>query len=257
MNRLKIYYKYFCDYIKHREFRFLTASVRYILFKKPSGRNAIIRTQTGLFYSRKGTIDFQFANYAYEWSVKCFILDHYKDYDYFFDIGANIGTYSVLLGNLGMKVIAFEPIHSNFNALMINILLNNLSDKITAYNFGLGDKDTDHDFIFNPVNTGASHSIKSGSNKGVHEMVSIHKLDSLLGQFGLKKSDKILMKVDVEGMEPEVFSGAKSFIQYFGNVLIVFESKHSKLVKVKTILDEIASFEYMTIDSYNSATKKK
>lgn len=232
------------------------ASILYILFKRPTKRNAIIQTQTGLFFSRKGTIDFQFANYAYEWSVKSFLLENYKNYDVFFDIGSNIGTYAILMGKLGMKVHAFEPMHNNFRALQINILLNNLETEVKAYNFGVGDADRTQDFIYEPVNTGASHYSVSVDNNGIHEMRTTKKLDSVMDQFGLNSSDKILMKVDVEGMEPNVFKGAKKMLSDFDNILIVFESKHSGFKNAKKVLDEIASFEYMKIDHYNSATKK-
>lgn len=252
----KIYLKYFTDFLKHREYSFVLTSLKYLLFKKTSRTTTVINTQVGQFISRKGTLDFQFANYAYEWSVKSFILNRHKDFDVFMDIGSNVGTYAVLLGNLGMKVYAFEPIIENFRAIMVNIHLNNLEDKVQAFNFGLGAKNREVDFIYNPVNTGASHISHTGENNGIHETVKIKSLDSLYQNFNLNKNDKILLKVDVEGMEPNVFHGARNFLEYFPNLLIVFESKHSGLENIRKILDDIAEFEYMTIDHYNTATKK-
>ncbi len=256
MNRLRVYYKYFYDYIKHREFGFVISAINYIVFKKPCRKTSLLRSQTGYFLSRKGTIDFQFANYAYEWSVKSFILNNYKNYDIFFDVGSNVGTYAVLMAKAGMKVFAFEPIVENYRAIIINIHLNSLENKVKAFNFGLGDKENNIDFIYDPVNTGASHYSHPGENKGIHETVKIKTLDSVYREFGLKKTDRILMKVDVEGMEVEAFDGAKEFLELFSDLLIVFESKHTGLDNIRKVLDNIADFEYMTIDHYNTATKK-
>jgi FkbM family methyltransferase len=156
-----------------------------------------------------------------------------------------------------MKVFAFEPLRENFKALKINILLNNLEENVSLYNFGLGNHNNKQDYIFEPVNTGASHYADNKRNKGIHEMGQVKTLDSLLESFNLKPENKVMMKVDVEGMEPDVFKGAKNFIKYFNDMLIVFESKHSGYKNTKSVLDEIAVFEYYNIDHYNSAIKKE
>ncbi len=256
MNKLKIYQKYFYDYIKHREFRFIISAVNYILFKYPGRKTTLIRSQSGIFLSRKGTIDFQFANHAYEWNVKQFILDHYKDYNVFFDVGSNIGTYAILMAKAGMKVIAFEPINENYKAIIINTHLNNLENEISIFNFGLGKNNQTADFTYNPVNTGASHYSHSVNGKGIKTTSKIKSLDTIYKDLGLNKTDKILMKVDVEGMEAEVFEGASEFLGFFPNLFLIFESKLSGLDKVRTVLSKIGEFEYITIDKYNTAARK-
>jgi FkbM family methyltransferase len=44
--------------------------------------------------------------------------------DLFVDVGANIGTYTILAGDLGAEVIAFEPAADTFALLMENVALN-------------------------------------------------------------------------------------------------------------------------------------
>jgi hypothetical protein len=57
-----------------------------------------------------------------------------KPDDYFLDIGANIGFYSVLIGAKiramggGGKVIAFEPFEGNFKRLIDSLNINNLQN---------------------------------------------------------------------------------------------------------------------------------
>lgn len=55
-----------------------------------------------------------------------------------FDIGANVGTYSIYAAKKGLRVYSFEPESNNFLALNHNILINNLL--ITAYPIAVGTK---------------------------------------------------------------------------------------------------------------------
>jgi len=256
MGKIITFGRYLIDYIKHGEFLFIFISIKYTLFKKTSCKTRLYKSSLGLFISRKHTIDFMFANYAYEWNVKRFILDHYSDYNIFFDIGANIGTYSFLLAQKKMKCFAFEPVKQTFKALTFNIMLNNLEDEIIAFNFGLGSNNLVDDFIYVPDNTGASHHAEKGENNQEHINVEIKTLDSLYNSLNLKRDDKILMKIDVEGMETNVIEGAINFLKEFPNILIVMETIHSGEEKIKSLLNSIVDFEYYKIDHFNMAAKK-
>ena len=68
---------------------------------------------------------------AYEINLTGFILKHIKKGDVFFDIGANVGYFSILVsplvGETG-RVFAFEPELKNFSALVSNAKLNEYSN---------------------------------------------------------------------------------------------------------------------------------
>lgn len=50
------------------------------------------------------------------------------------DIGANIGVFSLYAARrTGCRALAFEPSAANFHALARNVVLNNLTDRISAY----------------------------------------------------------------------------------------------------------------------------
>ncbi len=49
----------------------------------------------------------------------------------FYDIGANVGFYTILAGRRGCKVIAVEPDPSNLERLQEHVRLNHLSDKVS------------------------------------------------------------------------------------------------------------------------------
>lgn len=254
MKKLNIYFKYFYEYLKFGDFRSLAASVKYLLNKTSHGKDRIIRTSVGTFFCRKNTNDFQFANYAYEWGVKKFLLDHKSEYSVFIDGGACIGDYSILLSRYNIRCIAFEPVLNNFEVLKKNLELNNLKSKVEAFPIGLGDHNACADFVFNPVNTGASH-IANDAEKGDCN-TEICMFDSLFLDLNINIHENIFFKLDVEGMEAEAIRGASDFIRYFPNLTFVIEDKHSGEGSIKESLSKIAKFEFGIIDEFNIYARK-
>lgn len=262
MNKLKTFLRYFIDFLQYGQIRLFIASVFYILTKKSFIETRIFRGKLGYFLHRKGTIDFQFGNYAYEWNVKKVFLEHAKNYNVFVDIGANIGTYTIMHAAKGMKTFAFEPVYENYKALTINVMLNNLEHHTKVYNIGLSDKESTVGFAFDPLNTGASHletlpaEDEAAEQRSIHTEIQLTRLDDLRSKMDIEPNDKVLMKIDVEGMEAEVLGGAKAFIQSCKELFIVMESVHSGEEKLKSILNAYAEFEYYPVDDLNFAAKK-
>ena len=252
--KLITYSRYFFEYLKHGDLTSIVASGRYLVNKSSHSHDRTIKTSIGTFFCRKNTNDFQFANYKYEWGVKKYLLDNLDAYSVFIDGGACVGDYCVLLSRKNIKCFAFEPVLDNFNVLTKNLALNNLSGDITAYPFGLGAKNENIDFVFNPVNTGASHLAKNGDT--ANDKVEIRTFDSMLPLMAIPREEHILIKLDIEGMEPEAIRGAKNFILEYPNITFVIEDKHIGEESIRTALNEIASFEYGVVDEFNIFAKK-
>ena len=64
------------------------------------------------------------------------------DRDVFFDVGANVGIYSIYaaMRNRNSQIFAFEPEYSNLHQLKQNILNNQLANKIEIYSIAFSDK---------------------------------------------------------------------------------------------------------------------
>ncbi len=263
MHKISTFLRYFIDFLQFGQVRLVLASIFYIITKKSFIETRIFRGKLGYFLHRKGSLDFQFGNYAYEWNVKKVMLKHYKSYNVFLDIGSNIGTYAIMLGQKGLKVFAFEPIYNNHKALTINILLNNLEDHVTAFNFGLSDEASTASFSFDPLNTGASHiaslpaETPEAEQRSIKTEIKLSRLDDILPLMRLTQEDKILVKIDVEGMELEVLGGSIQFLKQYPHLMIIMESVHSGEQKLREMLDQIAEFEYFTIDNLNMGAIKK
>lgn len=254
LKKFATYTRYFFDYFKHGEIMSIFASVNYILFKKSASKNRVITTSAGKYYCRKGTNDFQFANYYYEWGVKKYMLTHAKDYDVFIDGGACIGEYSIIMANKGLRCIGFEPVPETFNVLRKNLILNMLENEIEAYCLGIGNENKRAAFMFNTINTGASYVLKD-ETEGNH-VVELRRFDDLFMEFNLHPNNRILFKMDIEGFENEALEGARKFIQSFNHITFILEDKHSGENTIKTTLNSIANFEYGIVDDYNMYARK-
>lgn len=128
----------------------------------------------------------------------------------FVDIGANEGLFSgiaaSIVGGNGL-VIAVEPQSRLRDVLEINIALNNRG-KYHIYRNVIGEKDgLELSLSLGPSShTGGSSLVRAYRWSGRTEKVKCRTVDSILAEEGNPHVD--LMKIDVEGYEPEVVNSA-------------------------------------------------
>ncbi len=153
--------------------------------------------------------------------------------DVVFDIGANVGAYSLLVGKKvatgsGM-VYAFEPEAANFSALNRNIRENLLSETVLAYSIAFADSLRIGKFYLSDIEVGsAMHSVDQPISDRHHfvarhvQGVVISSVDMFVSESGIKFPNHI--KIDVDGVE-------KSIVKNMSTVL------HDE--RVKSIMIEI------------------
>jgi len=126
-----------------------------------------------------------------------------KKGDYFMDIGANIGSYTVLAaGVIGTQTTSIEPIPITYQKLQKNIQLNNLANKVTALNIGLGSEKGVLQFT-KSLDT-VNHVATEDTPQDQRIDVPIEKVDDVATKIS------ILVKIDVEGFETEVINGGET-----------------------------------------------
>ncbi|MDZ4667915.1 MAG: FkbM family methyltransferase [bacterium] len=252
LNRVKVYSLYFYEYLKHSEYAAAVNAVLYMFTRKSFANGKHMTSSMGEFETRRGTLDFQYINYAYEIEIKHFIETH--PFEVFFDIGACLGEYCIWLGRKGYPCYAFEPVSESYFMVQKNIQLNKIENKVKAFNYGLGSKHSIEHFKLNLINPGASKRVLEETENTVN--FEIKALDDVYEGLGLKKDTKILVKIDVEGMEVEMIRGAKKFFQYFDHITLIIEEKLSGESIIRDALNEICPFEYGTIDNFNIYARK-
>jgi FkbM family methyltransferase len=254
MRQLITYWRYFIEYLKFGDFRSIWSSIQYVLFKTSYKKDRIIQTSSGIFFCRNNTNDFQFANRAYEWGVKKFIIKRMNEFTVFIDAGSCIGDYCIWLSNQGKRCMAIEPVNDNIQALVKNLRMNNLLNRVAILPYGLGDSTYQTTYSFDPVNTGASRIEKGGKTK--QNKAQITKLDLLMPEMAIEKNEYIIIKLDVEGMEAEAIRGGAEFLRYYPNITLIIEDIHSGQESIKKALNEIAVFEFGKVDFLNMYAKK-
>jgi len=76
----------------------------------------------------------------HEFEDMAFVLHCLRKDDLFVDIGANIGSYSILAGGAaGAKCVSIEPLPETFAHLINNINLNGIYEHVTGLNIGVGE----------------------------------------------------------------------------------------------------------------------
>ncbi len=129
----------------------------------------------------------------------------------FFDVGANFGYYSVVLGSLNpsIKIYSFEPYPSNLLKLQQHIRLNDLESVINACGVALSDNESTAVMSVREDNSGAA---TLGNPNGDHqEQVQVTTMDKFCKDNSIKRVD--IIKIDVEGFEEKVLHGAEQLIR--------------------------------------------
>lgn len=154
--------------------------------------------------------------YEREQLDQLYMMSELLGVDFFFDIGANIGLYSVRMASSRniSKIYAFEPVTENRNQLHANILLNGLDDLVDVYAVALSNTSGTVPFMKNLGNSTGRSCIKETSIVASDEQrfreVSVL-TNSLDNMFSLEDK-KLAFKVDVEGHEVKVLEGMRELL---------------------------------------------
>lgn len=136
-----------------------------------------------------------------------------KDGGVFFDIGANIGSYSLIASEQrSALVFSFEPHPVTFQLLQDNVDLNRRSN-VKLFNMAIGEEDGNIYLTNNPG--AATNHIEVGPNENAIEIIC-QRADSFCRA---NKIEPDYVKIDVEGFE---FNVIKSFGDQLRSVKLFF-----------------------------------
>lgn len=148
-----------------------------------------------------------------------FALHALRPNSHFVDVGANVGTYSVLAGGVvGASCIALEPVPNTYKHLSDNIRLNDLCDQVECRNAGVG---ASEDTLRFTTGKGAENRVLRKEVDGGVE-IPVTTLDAICNRIG--KTDSVLMiKVDVEGWETAVLEGGQTVVSRTAPTALLLE----------------------------------
>jgi FkbM family methyltransferase len=183
--------------------------------------NGGIRIKVGCDQQDAYSLPLSFLNVStYESDESNIILGLIKPYDVVFDIGANIGWYTlnILLKHKETSVYSFEPIEQSYKYLVSNLKLNKLNTG-QAYNIGLSDENKIVKFYYDIRCSPASSMADLRQDKDTIAVeCEVRKLDDFVSSLpSLERLDFI--KCDVEGTEYFVFKGAIETIKKYKPII--------------------------------------
>ena len=135
-----------------------------------------------------------------------FALHLLRQDDLFVDVGANLGSYSLLAaGSAGARSLAFEPVPATCERLLSVMAINNLSQRVSVRNLALasaGQVAIGERLAFS-ADRDCFNSFVGESYEGEKIYVDVDTLDAQCLHL-----NPVLIKIDVEGFELDVLAGA-------------------------------------------------
>jgi FkbM family methyltransferase len=150
-----------------------------------------------------------------EWEpdVTRFIASRLGDGDVFVDVGANIGYYSLLAaGSVGVGggVVAVEASPSMFGDLHRNVQTSGHSDRVRRVNMAAAEKSGTLTVFAGPQHNAGMSTTLASRGMQAEATVEAKPLEEIL-TFDEITSARVI-KIDVEGAEPEVLAGMGNLI---------------------------------------------
>ena len=191
---------------------------------------------------------------AYEFSDV--FQDLFPQIGCFFDVGSNIGYYTVMAGvcNPGLEIHAFDPSPGPFEYLKENIAINKLR-KAKAHQLALSDVAGRFSFHiawnkkypwlkFNSLG-GSGHLSHVRENPTLHHVeVEALTLDAFIEREGIQQLD--LIKLDVEEAEHLVLAGAVDSVRKFRPIIVceVFSGEMMGKIREQILNQDYQAFRF-------------
>lgn len=129
-----------------------------------------------------------------------FLLHFLRTEDTFGDVGANVGSYTILAsGVIGARTIAFEPDPNTSRKFMKNIVLNDMVDRVQLKQYAVGPTSGTIKFT---IGKDTMNQVANDDSENVQTV------DMVTMDEGFGSNVPIMIKLDVEGFEEEAIVGA-------------------------------------------------
>ena len=167
-------------------------------------------------------------------------IDGFEKNSVFWDIGANVGVYSLYAGlKKGVEVVAFEPAAPNLYVLNKNIEINQLGEKIIALGIAFNDVTSLDQFHMSNTEIGSAlHSFsratdwqgKSFSPKFKQGVIGFS-IDEFIKNFSTQFPTHI--KIDVDGIENKIVEGGRETIAdpRLKSILVELDENQPELIR--------------------------
>lgn len=151
-----------------------------------------------------------------EYKLTKFLIKNIKKNDVFYDIGAHLGFYSLLVNECidNGEIHAFEPAPKTFYCLAKNISINK-KIKVFLNKFALSDKIGEAEFFDKSVSSGGGSStmvrkVIEGKDASSYQNITVK--TNTLDEYVKSHFNPTILKIDVEGAESQVLEGGRHIL---------------------------------------------
>lgn len=147
----------------------------------------------------------------WEPALTAYVLDTIKPGQNVVDVGAHIGYFTLIMSRLvgkGGRVLAFEPDPDNFDLLQANLRLNRIRN-VVVESKAVSDRAGKAGLYTSNDNTGDHRLYASPARRAVHEVDTV----SLDGYLGEGDGPVHFVKIDTQGLEPQILDGMSALIE--------------------------------------------
>ncbi|MDA0655824.1 MAG: FkbM family methyltransferase [Proteobacteria bacterium] len=169
---------------------------------------------------------------GYEYPYRMFLDTHLEPGDVFIDVGAHFGIYSlsaVTAPSGGVRVIAVEPDPHNVQVFKLWTALNKQSRSIEIIEAACGAEPGAAKLW---ANSSMGHQV--GGERPADALqtsqpidVALVTIDQILAARPELKPKRLFIKIDVEGLEPEVIAGAENTLRSGRVAAVIFEKSET------------------------------
>lgn len=136
-------------------------------------------------------------------------IDGFGPDDVLYDIGANVGLYTLYAASRGAHVVAFEPNPFTYAVLVRNLHLNDLASSVMPLLVALDSTSHHAALSLSGIQAGSVHN-GLGRGDGLVLDVLAQSLDDMVARFRLRPPSHL--KLDVDGLEEQILQGAAAVL---------------------------------------------
>ena len=198
---------------------------------------------------------FRLGSCAKEPETVSWIESSFRPGDVLYDVGANVGAYSLLAyrhAGGDCQVYAFEPSFSTYAGLAQNVILNDAAGIVIPLNVALADKTGFAPLSFSSLRAGgAMHSFGTRAAGGQPwQPVLAFRLDDLAVEFALRPPTHL--KLDVDGAELPTLRGAEQTLRAASLRTVLVEITEGQL-EARSILELLAQADFTESSRHHHA----
>jgi FkbM family methyltransferase len=175
-------------------------------------------------------------------------IDQFETPCRFWDIGANIGVFSIYAGlRPGVEVSAFEPAAASYQALCRNIEVNRLGDRVQAYCLAFSDRTQLGRLHLSGANPGSVFNAFESTRDTFGNEIAVVARQGMVG-FSLDGFRRLFalpapnyLKIDVDSIEEQIVAGARETLCDTDLRSLLIELEAAETARTRRLRDALSA----------------